>query len=195
MSTNDKNNWQVLLASLLLTGVLSIALLVGTPLGDENIRVPMRLTAQIAFGLYLVILVARPLQQLLSKTWTATLLRNRRLIGVAFAAVMTTHLVLIVYRFGSQTDIEFSLDFFGAAAYAIFYAMLITSFDGPKKAIGSKAWKLLHRAGLLVAAFIFGLPRAVEDLTDPDYLKFGIPFAIAVLIRLTAWRRSSQPGT
>jgi len=106
MSTNDKNNWQVLLASLLLTGVLSIALLVGTPLSDENIRVPMRLTAQIAFGLYLVILVARPLQQLLSKTWTATLLRNRRLIGVAFAAVMTTHLVLIVYRFGSQTRPE-----------------------------------------------------------------------------------------
>jgi sulfoxide reductase heme-binding subunit YedZ len=195
MSTNNKKNWQVFLASMLLTGALSVALLSGTSLSDEDIRTPMRLTAQIAFGLYLVVLVARPLQQLLRQDWTAALLRNRRLIGVAFAATMTTHLVLIVYRFESQAELEFSLDLFGVGAYAIFYAMLITSFDGPKKAIGPKAWKLLHRVGLIWAAVIFGLPRSLDDLTDPDYLKFGIPFAIAILIRFTAWLRSRQRGS
>ena len=195
MSTNNQKNWQVFLASLLLTGALSVALLSGTSLSDEEIRTPMRLTAQIAFGLYLVVLVARPLQQLLRQDWAAALLRNRRLIGVAFAATMTTHLVLIVYRFESQAELEFSLDIFGVGAYAVFYAMLITSFDGPKKAIGPKAWKFLHRVGLIWAAVIFGLPRSLDDLTDPDYLKFGIPFAIAILIRFTAWLRSRQRGS
>jgi len=195
MSANNKKNWQVFLASLLLTGALPVVLLSGTSLSDEDIRTPIRLTAQIAFGLYLVILVARPLQQLLRQDWTAALLRNRRLIGVAFVATMTTHLVLIVYRYESQAELEFSLDLFGAGAYAIFYAMLITSFDGPKKAIGPKAWKLLHRVGLVWAAVIFGLPRSLDDLADPDYLKFGIPFAIAILIRITAWLRSRQQGS
>lgn len=195
MTKSDLRNWQVLLASLLLTSALSVALLSGTSLSDVDIRAPMRLTAQIAFGLYLVILVTRPLRQLLRQNWTAALLRNRRLIGVAFAATMTTHLALIIYRYGSQAELEFSLDLFGAGAYAVFYAMLITSFDGPKKAIGPKAWKLLHRVGLVWAAVIFGLPRSLEDLTDPDYLKFGIPFAIAILIRITAWLQSRRRGS
>ncbi len=193
MSNSDKKTWQAFLVSLLLTGAISLALLSGTSLGDEDIRVPMRLTAQIAFGLYLAILIARPLQQLLRQNWTAALLHNRRLIGVAFAATMTTHLALIIYRFSAQAEVEFSVDPFGAGAYAVFYAMLITSFDGPKKAIGSKAWKLLHRIGLVWAGVIFGL-SFLTDLNDPDFLVFGIPFVIALLIRVTAWLRSRQQG-
>jgi hypothetical protein len=156
---------------------------------------PLRYTAWLAFLLYLVVLVARPLQQLLRRNWTAALLRNRRLVGVAFATVMTVHLVLIAWRFGWQVDLDFSLNLFGAGAYAIFYAMLITSFDRPKKALGRRAWKFLHRLGLIWAAVIFGLPRSLEDLHDPDYLKFGIPFAIAVAIRITAWLRSRPRGS
>ena len=71
--------------------------------------------------------------------------------------------------------------------------MLITSFDAPRKAIASKAWKFLHRSGLVPAAFVFGLPHSFDDLSDPDYLKYGIPFAIALLIRITAWQRSRRP--
>ena len=192
MSTNDRRNWQVLLATLLLTGGLVALMLSGTSFSDEDIRAPIRYTAQIAFALYLVVLLARPLQQLLRADWTAILLRNRRLVGVAFASTMTMHLALIVYRFGSQEDLSFSLNLFGAGAYAVFYAMLITSFDAPRKALGPKAWKILHRVGLIWAAIIFGLPRSIEDLTNPHYLKFGIPFTLAVLIRITAWQQSRR---
>ena len=194
MSIRDRQNWQVLLSMLLLTGGMSGLWIAAVGFTDENIRVPLRYTAWLAFVLYLVVLVARPLQQLLHKDWTATLLRNRRLVGVAFATVMTVHLALIAWRFGGQVELDFSLDLFGAGAFAIFYIMLITSFDGPKKAVGPKAWKILHRLGLIWAAVIFGLPRSLEDLSDPDYLKFGIPFAIAVAIRATAWQRSRRRG-
>lgn len=195
MSTRDRKNWQVLFGTLVLTGGLSGLWIAVAGYSDENIRAPLRYTAWLAFLLYLVVLVARPLQQLLRRKWTATLLRNRRLVGVAFATVMTVHLVLIAWRFGWQADLDFSLNLFGAGAYAIFYAMLITSFDRPKKAIGPKAWKFLHRLGLIWAAVIFGLPRSLEDLSDPDYLKFGIPFAIALAIRITAWLRSRPRGS
>ena len=110
---------------------------------------------------------------------------------------MTVHLALLAYRFGSQPELEYPLFslFFGATAYLLFYLMLITSFDAPKKALGPKKWKLLHRTGLVWAALIFGLPRSVEALGDPDYLKFGIPFALALAIRITAWLRSSRRGS
>ena len=197
MTNNDKQNWQVLFATILLTAGISVLWLVSTPMTDDDIRMPTRHTAQLAFALYIVILVARPLQQLLRKDWTATLLRKRRLIGVAFAAVMTTHLGLIAYRFGTQPELEYPLFnlMFGGTAYALFYLMLITSFDAPKKALGPKKWKLLHRTGLVWAALIFGLPRSFDELTDPEYLKFGIPFVIALVIRFTAWRRSRRRGS
>jgi len=195
MSRNDRQNYLVFAAMFGLTGGLAVLWLAGGELSDEHIGVSLRYTAQIAFALYLIVLVARPLQQLLRRNWTAVLLRNRRLVGVSFVAVMTAHLGLIAYRYGSQPDIEFTLPALGASAYAIFYLMLITSFDRPRKAIGPKAWKFLHRSGLVVAGFIFGLPRSLDDLSDPDYLKFGIPFAIATLIRITAWQQSRQRGS
>ena len=195
MSKSDKKNWQVMLLVLLVTGGLPALWLGSVPMTDENIRVPLRLTAQLAFALYLVVLIARPLQQLLRSDSTAALLRNRRLVGVAFATTMTSHLGLIVLRFTSQPEPDFMFGIGGAAVYAVFYLMLITSFDAPRKAISPKAWKFLHRTGLVLAAFIFGLPHSFEDLSDPDYLKYGIPFAIALLIRITAWQRSRQPGS
>ena len=194
MSRNDARNWQVFLGAVFLVGGAAALWLAAVGASDAQIRFTMRESAYLAFLLYIVVLLARPLQQLLRADWTATLLRNRRLVGVSFAAAMTAHLGLIIYRFGTQPELEFSPDPFGVGAYAVFYLMLITSFDAPKKALGPKAWKLLHRIGLLYAAVIFAVPRPLETVTEPEYLRYGIPFALAVLIRITAWRRSSQRG-
>ena len=195
MSRNDKRNWQVFLGVMFLVGGIAAAWLTAVGAGDEHIRLTLRESAYLAFVLYVIVLVARPLQQLLRRDWTAKLLRNRRLVGVAFAATMTAHLGLIAYRFGTQPELEFSPNPFGMGAYAVFYLMLITSFDAPKRALGPKRWKFLHRVGLLYAAVIFAVPRPLETITEPEYLRYGIPFAVAVLIRFTAWRRSSRRGS
>ena len=194
MTQSSRLNWLVLLG-VLLTSAAASALWLGTrPFADEDINLLLRLTARGAFVLFILILVARPLQQLLRSNWTATLLRRRRQLGVALAALMTTHLGLIAYRFGSQPELEYPLinTIVGGTAYLLLYLMLITSFDGPTRALGPKRWKLLHRTGLVVAAVIFGLPRSLEHAATWDYLKFGIPFAIALIIRITAWQLSKR---
>lgn len=190
MSRNDRQNLLVFFGVVTLIAATAVFWLGMGELTDERIRVTLRRSADFAFVLFLIVFVARPLQQLLRRNWTARLLRNRRLVGVAFAAAMTAHLGLIIYRFTSQADLDFPPpNFFGYGAYTLFYLMLITSFDAPKKALGPRAWKFLHRLGLVWASIIFGLPRSVGDLTDPEYLVFGIPFLIAVLVRVTAWQR------
>ncbi len=196
MTRNDAKNWYVLVGVVGLLGGACAAWLASVDSSDEHILLPIRLTARIAFMLYLIVLVARPLQQLLRTGWAAALLRNRRLVGVAFAGVMTVHLALLAYRFGSQPALEdppFNL-LVGGGAFAIFYLMLITSFDRPRKAIGPRAWKILHRTGLVWAGVIFGLPRSLESLSDPEYWQFGLPFVIALIIRITAWQLSRRPG-
>jgi hypothetical protein len=196
MSRNDRRNWQVFLGTIGLLGGLSAAWLASVELSDDNIRVATRSTVRVAFVLYLVVLVARPLQQLLRKDWTAALLRNRRLVGVAFAAAMTAHLGLIIYQFESNSTLDLPPpNLVGYGAYAVFYLMLITSFDRPKHLLGPRAWKILHRTGLVWAAIVFVAPQSLEDFADPVHLAYVVAFLLALSIRITAWRRSRRPGT
>lgn len=196
MSRNDRRNWQVFLGTIGLLGALSAAWLASAESSDDNILTATRFTVRIAFVLYLIVLVARPLQQLLRKDWTAALLRNRRLVGVAFAAAMTAHLGLIIYRFESHPTLDLPPpNFVGYGAYAIFYLMLITSFDRPKRLLGPRAWKILHRTGLVWAAIVFVAPRSLEEFADPVFLTYLVAFLIALSIRITAWRQSRRRGT
>lgn len=194
LSASSAKNWKVFAAFFVVTGALSAIWIGRHDFSDEILLPPLRHTAQLAFALYILILVARPLQQILREQWTAKLLRNRRSMGVALTAVMTAHLGLIAYRFGSQPELTYPLLnlIVGGVAYALLYLMFITSFDGPTKALGPKRWKLLHRTGLIWAGVIFGLPRNLEHALTWDYWKFGIWFVLAILIRITAWQLSRR---
>lgn len=187
-------NWTVFFAVALLSAGSAAAWLSIVGPVDDNIRVTLRHSVQLAYVILLVVLLARPLQQLLRKPWSAKLLRNRRLIGVAFAGAMTAHLALIFFRYNTVPELNLDLSgaWLGVSAYALIYLMFITSFNGPAKAIGPKAWKILHRAGLLISISIFAVPRTLEELSEFDYLKLGIPMLIVLLIRFAAWRQSRQ---
>jgi len=133
---------------------------------------------------------------LLRKPWSASLLRKRRLFGVAFVGVMTAHLMLIVMRFTATPGLDYPLSslVLGGCVYAIIYLMFITSFDGPTRTLGPKAWKLLHRTGLIAIAIVFAMPRSLDELSDPDKLKFTIPVFAVILMRIAVSLRSTPQG-
>ena len=194
MTASSMKNWKVFISAMALTGIVSFVWYQAVGITDESISTTIRYSGQLAFVIFLAVLVARPLQQLVQADWTAALRRNRRMVGVAFAGVMAAHLVMIVMRLRLTPDLNFPPQtlVFGGIAYALTGLMFITSFDPPARALGPKAWKWLHRIGLIWISFIFAAPSSVEDLSSPGYLKFGIPFAIALVIRITAWQRSRQ---
>ena len=147
-----------------------------------------------AFAVLIIAFAARPLQQIMRAPWTAKLLRNRRQIGVGFAGIHTAHFGLILMRINHVPEFgagsPFSL--YGGLTYGVILAMLITSFSGPARAIGPRAWKVLHKLGIfvLVAAFLrTQLPRSLGELEFANGLLI-LMTAAALALRITAWVRS-----
>jgi len=191
---DNKFVWRVFLAAAASIAIAAATYFGVAGTGDEAIVTSIILSGQLAFVLYVLVLLARPLQQIIPSPPVNSLRRNRRFVGVAFAGIMATHLLLIIFRVKQSPDLDFPLQILlvGGGAYMMIGLMFITSFEQPRNALGPRAWKWLHRTGLIWIGFVFAAPGSLEDLGDPGYLKFGIPVAFALLIRATAWLRSRQ---
>ena len=189
--TSNHRNWSVFIAAAGLTGAASAAYLNLAGITDDNIRLLLRLSARLAFVVYLLVFVARPLRQLVVTPATKLLLQNRRLIGIAFAGIHTAHLALIFFRADRMPDFELTLasSYIGIVAYAVIYLMFITSFDKMARAIGPKAWRILHKTGLYFLGIIVArtlLPESLDQLGDMHWW-LVILTASAIVIRLTAF--------
>lgn len=191
MTSNGKNV-AILAAVALPTSIICIAVLGAAGASDEHLRTLLTLTARLSFLIFLAIFVARPLAQIAPSRATGRLLRERRSLGVAFAAMHTVHLALIAYRYSTVPGLEYPLvdALFGGTAYAFVYLMLLTSFDGPARALGRTAWRRLHKAGLYYIGFIFIatlLPEPGEPVYTFERAWFVALTGLAVFVRLTAW--------
>lgn len=198
--TSNQRNFTVFFAAAGLV-VLASALFLGVAgNSDNNIELLLRASARAALLVLLFVFVARPSRQLLVTPATAALLKNRRLLGIAFAGIHTSHLGLIFYRDNEIADFELNVlaSLPGAISYMFIYLMLITSFDRPARAIGRKAWKVLHKTGLYWVFGVFTmtqLPRSLDEITAPKGIFLAL-IGIAVIIRLTAFfaKRRAAPA-
>jgi len=132
-----------------------------------------------------------------------TLVRERRFIGLAFAFSHLVHAVLI-YAYGqlnavfwpARTVIDNTP---GTVAYLFILLMAITSFKGPARLLGAKAWKTLHTTGMWIIVAVFAYANFKRIPMNAWYvLPFGITCA-AVGIRLVgtlaqANKRRQQPA-
>ena len=189
--TNDQRTLAQFLASTALVAAACVAYLITAGLADDNIRLLLRLTARVAFVVLLLVFIARPLLELIKTPLTLALLKNRKQLGVTFAGIHTVHMTLIFYRAQQVPDFEFSLasNLPGMVTYVIIYLMLITSFSGPAKAIGPKAWHILHKTGLFLITAVFAqtqLPRSMDDFADVNWGLVGL-LIFALLVRATAF--------
>ena len=182
---------QTYLGAIVLTLVASGLYLGVNGVSDDNIGLLLRLTARAAFLVLLVVFVARPLRQLFRAPFTLVLLKNRARIGLAFAGIHTGHLLLLVYKAREIPDFQLSVaeNAIGAFVYALMFAMVVTTFRAPARAIGPRAWRILHKTGLYVLTAAFAqtqLPRSLDDLSGVSWWLVAA-LAIALVIRLTAF--------
>lgn len=97
---------------------------------------------------------ASSLQMLFPGSFTRWLLRNRRMIGLCFAAAMAWQLFFILWLVGLHTtyyvdEVYVLSDVIeGIVGYALLIAMVLTSFKFGRRHLTSRQWKILHTIGI-----------------------------------------------
>lgn len=196
--TSNQRNWTVFFAAAGITAAASIGFLLLAGSTIENLLITLRLSARLAFVVLLVIFIARPLQQIFRSAFTAKLLRQRRLLGVAFAGIHFAHLGLIFYRM--KVDDSFSFDLAeslgGMFIYTIIFLMFATSFNATARMLGPKNWRILHKVGLYIVFIAFvqtQLPPSLDELDNLNWPLVSL-IAAAIIIRVSAYVVRSRTG-
>ena len=152
-----------------------------------------RITAVIAYPLWLMSFVASPLASLRPSPLTRLLRARRRALGLAFAVALTIHGIAILglARLEPETA-GFDLSTIGGGlGFVMMFAMAATSNDAAVKKIGGRAWRRLHDFGQLALAVVYLVTYAeliVEDLSYwPAFaaliFAFGLRGAVAIQSR------------
>lgn len=153
---------------------------------EDSLGVTLRISARLSLLIYLLVFITRPLRNLSVTVISSALTRNRRLLGIAFAAVMTAHLYLLITLNGLPAA------YFGMIVYSFIYLMLITSFNKPTAALGPKRWKILHKTGLYVIGIALAqaqFTRIIRGVGEPVHYILAALVLIAIGIRIAAWQK------
>ncbi len=135
----------------------------------DGVRMVIRFTARTSLLFFCLAFSAAALARLWPNAWTRWQRRNRRYLGVTFAASHAIHAVAIAcfavmdpVGYAGATSIASYI--FGGIGYAFIIAMTATSFDRSAAALGARAWRMLHRdRRLLPAAAVHGLVRQADS--------------------------------
>jgi sulfoxide reductase heme-binding subunit YedZ len=186
--SSNRKNLAVLLSCLLLTGALSLLIVAGDDFSDESFGFVLRWGARVALLIYLAVFIARPMRQLSNHPVGRSLVKNRRFIGIGFAAVMTVHLVFLLWHNGPTINLP------GFITYAMIYLMLITSFDRPTAWLGPKRWRLLHKTGVywLAIAYSVSMFGGLLETGGAVYAVLAALIVLALALRVAAFMQTRR---
>ena len=157
----------------------------------------IRFTARTSLVLFCLAFVGTALALMWPNAWTRWLRRNRRYLGVSFAASHAIHAVAILAfavmdpaGYAAATSIASYI--FGGIGYAVITAMTATSFDRTASAIGARAWRRLHLIGgyYLLFQFTVSFGKRIPDM--PLYALFLIPLIAVFALRMIAMAPRAQ---
>ncbi|WP_314947826.1 hypothetical protein [Bradyrhizobium cosmicum] len=157
----------------------------------EGVRMVIRFTARSSLLLFCLAFSAAALARLWPNAWTRWQRRNRRYLGLGFAASHAIHAVAIVAfarmdpaAFADTTSAASYI--FGGIGYAFVIAMSATSFDRSAALIGPRAWRALHLVGGYYLWFQFMVSFGKRVPAMQLYAAFLIPLLAVMALRLIA---------
>ena len=164
----------------------------------EGVRKVIRFTARSSLLFFCMAFGAAALARLWPNAWTRWQRRNRRYLGVTFAASHGIHAVAIT-AFAAMDPASFATAtsmasyIFGGIGYAVIIAMTATSFDRTAKALGAQAWRGLHLIGgyYLMFQFMVSFGKRIPDM--PLYALFLIPLVVVFALRMISMAAARTP--
>ncbi len=190
----------------LVTVVVTIAVLLQMLLLDmadpANVSAMIQFSVRCSVPLLYLAFVASSLIVLMRNEGSRWLLRNRRFIGLSYAAAMGWQLVFILWMVFGHPDYyanevyAFSDIAVQLPGYLLLFAMTITSFQPGRALLSSKQWKILHRGAIY---FLWATVWSTywyelyyyDDIQPIDYIFYWAGFA-AWAIRALAWRKQNH---
>jgi len=163
----------------------------------DGVRMVIRFTARTSLLFFCLAFSAAALTRLWPNTGTRWLRRNRRYLGVTFAASHAIHLFAIACfavmdpaGYAAETSIASYV--FGGIGYAFIIAMAATSFDRTAALLGARAWRMLHLVGgyYLLFQFTVSFGKRIPDM--PLYALFLIPLIAVFALRMIAMAPRAQ---
>jgi DMSO/TMAO reductase YedYZ heme-binding membrane subunit len=166
----------------------------------DGVRMVIRFTARTSLLFFCLAFSATALARLWPNPWTRWQHRNRRTLGVTFAASHAIHALAIVCfamadPAGYAAATSAASYVFGGIGYAFIIAMAATSFDRAATTIGPRAWRILHLTGgyYLLFQFMIAFGKRIPDM--PLYGLFLIPLLAVMALRLIAMASARTPRT
>jgi DMSO/TMAO reductase YedYZ heme-binding membrane subunit len=166
----------------------------------DGIRMVIRFTARTSLLFFCLAFSAAALARLWPNAYTRWQRRNRRYLGVTFAASHALHALAIIafakidpMGFAGATNLASYL--FGGIGYAFIIAMTATSFDATAAALGARVWRTLHLVGgyYLLLQFTVSFGKRIPDM--PLYALFLIPLMAVFVLRMVAMASRHTPRT
>lgn len=157
----------------------------------DGIRMVIRFTARTSLLFFCLAFSAAALARLWPNGGTRWLRRNRRTLGVTFAASHGLHAIALL-AFGTMDSAGFAgatnlaSYVLGGIGYGFIIAMAATSFDRTAAAIGPRTWRVLHLTGgyYLWLQFMVSFGKRVPAM--PLYGLFLLPLVAVMALRLIA---------
>jgi DMSO/TMAO reductase YedYZ heme-binding membrane subunit len=163
----------------------------------DGVRMVIRFTARTSLLFFCLAFGASALARLWPNAWTRWQRRNRRYLGVTFAASHAIHAIAILCfavmdpaGYAAATNVASYI--FGGIGYAFIVAMTVTSFDRTAAALGARAWRMLHLVGgyYLLLQFTVSFGKRIPDM--PLYVLFLIPLLTVFALRMIAMAPRTQ---
>ena len=162
-------------------------------------RMVIRFTARTSLVLFCLAFSAAALARMWPNAWTRWLRRNRRYLGVSFAASHAIHAVAIacLRRDGSRRLCGGDLD---RVLYLRRHRLRLHHRDDRdlvrphRAAIGARAWRRLHLIGgyYLLFQFTVSFGKRIPDM--PLYALFLIPLVAVFALRMIAMAPRAASG-
>jgi DMSO/TMAO reductase YedYZ heme-binding membrane subunit len=164
----------------------------------EGVRMAIRFTARTSLLFFCLAFSAAALARLWPNAFTRWQRRNRRQLGVTFAASHALHAAAI-FAFAKMDPAGFAAAtslasyIFGGIGYAFILVMTATSFDATAAAPGPRAWRALHLVGgyYLLLQFTISFGKRIPDM--PLYSLFLIPLVAVFALRMIAMASRRTP--
>ncbi|WP_233890197.1 hypothetical protein [Paraburkholderia flagellata] len=154
-----------------------------------SLQYAIRATARTSFVLFLAVFLSTSLARLLPSALTRSLVRERRYIGLSFAASQVLHAIALIIYIRTAPEAFWvgrtpATNIPGSIGYLMILLLTVTSFAMPARLIGPANWKKLHLAGVWILAVIFAASFLTRAHLHAAYLAPGMIMVVAMLLRM-----------